>query len=83
MDGEERERDIPRERHISIERPDLTKWTEIISIPPKIPMDLSGMTILENQIKEKGMHPNEKSPSKSSRKKSKKVHNKADKTTVA
>jgi hypothetical protein len=40
------------------------------------------MPILEKQIAEKGMHPNEKSKSKTSKKKPNKVHSKSNRTAV-
>ena len=45
----------------------------IYNKPPLIEMKLE-MPILEKQIKEKGMHPNAKSPSKVTKRKSKKNH---------
>lgn len=59
--------DPEREKPTRIEMTDeeyRDKHLPIRNQPPKIPMKLQ-MPILEKQIKEKGMHPDEKSTSKS------------------
>lgn len=60
--------DPPRERDMKIEKGPVDYYPII----PKIPMKLE-MPILEKQIAEKGMHPNEKSKSKSPESKHKKI----------
>lgn len=79
IDGTPREQDFPREKHPSFERVD-SSWFRMVE-PPPIPMKLD-MPILEKQIAEKGMHPNEKSKSKTVKGKSKKNDSKSKRTAV-
>jgi len=84
IDDTPTEEDFLREKHPSIERTD-NSWFLFTDLPatepPPIPMKLD-MPILEKQIAEKGMHPNEKSKSKTSKKKPNKVHSKSNRTAV-
>jgi hypothetical protein len=85
FDGDLREEDFVREKHTSIERHgDHHSWvtTDIPSTePPAISMKLD-MPILEKQIAEKGMHPDEKSKNKTPKRKSKKVHSKSNRSAM-
>jgi hypothetical protein len=63
---------VPSEKPHVIEK---SYCIEVHNKPPPIPMVIEA-TILEKQIAEKGMHPNEKSKSKSTARKPKKVHRK-------
>lgn len=72
--------DPPRERYESIEKKPEDYYPHLATHLP--PMKLE-MPILEKQIAEKGMHPNEKSESESPKRKSKKVHLKPKRSAVA
>ena len=51
---------FPTEKFVHIEKSgDNHSWVTIVNEPPLIPMKIE-CPILEAQIKEKGMHPNEK-----------------------
>jgi len=84
IDGDLREEDFVREKHPSIERHG-NHHSCVTDIPspslPPIPMKLD-RPILEKQISEKGMHPNEKRKSKTPKKKSKKNDSKSKRTAV-
>ena len=70
--------DEPREKHHSIELSDKEYMENmIISKPPLIPMKLD-MPILEKQIAEKGMHPNETGKNKTTKRKPKRIHSKSN-----
>ena len=98
IDGSPREYDVPKEKHPSIELSDeeylrkqnfiftdnFVKFNKSVAFtvdPPLVEVKLV-MPILEKQIKEKGMHPNEKSKSKTPNRKSKKVPTKSNKAAV-
>jgi len=58
-DIQQTEKEFYIEKNTSIEIKDI-RFINILNVPPSVPMNIEA-PILENQIKEKGMHPKKKS----------------------